>query len=183
MQSLTKSSKKLYQDYKNKIIDILLFGSIVKSKFKISDIDIAIILKNVKEIEILNLMKNISLYYKNEKIHLNLLLVENILNNPLFKTLLEEGVSLIDNKPLHVKLGYNSGSIFSLNLTKLSKSKKVLFSYALHDKKDKKGILHRFNGKEIGRAVFFIPIDFIDEFKEFLEIWNVDYYVMKVLKS
>ena len=73
MQSLTKSSKKLYQDYKNKIIDILLFGSIVKSKFKISDIDIAIILKNVKEIEILNLMKNISLYYKNEKIHLNLL--------------------------------------------------------------------------------------------------------------
>tara|TARA_Y100000310_G_C20416997_1_gene684813 strand:+ start:279 stop:827 length:549 start_codon:yes stop_codon:yes gene_type:complete len=182
METLLKSSKKLYQDYKGKIIDVLLFGSLAKNKFKPNDIDIAIILKNTKEKELLNLMGKFSKYF-NKKTHLNLLIIETILKNPLFKTLIDEGISLLDNKQLNQKLGYESGAIFSLNLTKLEKSKKVLFSYALHGKKDNEGILKKLNGKEIGRAVFFIPVKFTGEFKQFLEVWNVDVYMMKVLKG
>lgn len=182
MENLLKSSKKLYQNYKSKIIDVLLFGSLAKNKFKPEDIDIAIILKSTKESELLDLMEKFSKYF-NRKIHLNLIIIETIFTNPLFKTLIDEGISLLDNKSLHQKLGYESGAIFSLNLTRLEKSKKVLFSYALHGKKDQEGILKKLNGKEIGRAVFLIPIKFIDEFKQFLEVWNVDFYLMKILKS
>ena len=97
--------------------------------------------------------------------------------------MIDEGISLIDNKQLYQKLGYESGAIFSLNLTKLDKSKKVLFSYALHGKKDREGILKNMEGKEIGRAVVFIPIKYVDDFKEFLETWNINFYMMKILKS
>ena len=182
MEILAKNSKKLCLRYKDKIVDVVLFGSMAKNKFKPRDIDIAVILKDTNESEILDLREKFDKYFDKE-IHLNLVIIGTIFGNPLFKTLVDEGISLIDSKPVYQKLGYESGAIFSLNLTKLEKSKKVLFSYALHGKKDREGILKSTNGKEIGRAVVFIPVKFIGEFKEFLENWNVDFYMMKILKS
>src|SRR3989344_8035899 len=105
IQDYLKSSKKLYQNYKDKIIDILLFGSSVKGKYNPKDIDIAIILKNTKEPEIISLIGKFGIYF-NKETHLNLVIIETILQNPLLKTLLEEGISLIDQKQLHNKLGY-----------------------------------------------------------------------------
>lgn len=182
MEILSKNSKKLYQKYKNRIIDILVFGSAIKGKFEPTDIDIAIILKNTKESELPSLRQEFNKHF-DKKIHLNLMGIETIFENLLFKTLINEGISLITNKPLHQKMGYESKAIFSLNLSKLKKSKKVLFSYALHGKKDKKGMLDSMNGKEIGRAVLLIPVQQADNFKEFLENWNVDFYMMKILKE
>ncbi len=181
MENYLKSSKKLYRDYKTKIIDIVIFGSSVKGKYLPADIDIAVILKNTKESEFIDLIEKFNSYF-DRKVHLNLLAIETAFQNSLFKTLLEEGISLIDQKPLYKKLGYEPGCIFSINLTKLDKSKKVLFSYALHGKNKQKGILSSLNGGEIGRAVLFIPISYTEEFKAFLELWNVDFYMMKILK-
>lgn len=182
METLLKSSKKLYQNYQNKVIDLLLFGSFAKNKTGPRDIDIAVILKNTKESEFLSLNEELAKFF-DKKVHLNLVLIDTMLSNQLFKTLMTEGVSLLDNKPLSQKLGYESGAIFSLNLTGLEKSKKVLFSYALHGKKNQDGILKKVSGKEIGRAVLLIPVNFAEEFRQFLEEWNVDFYMIKILKS
>ncbi|MBI4155139.1 nucleotidyltransferase domain-containing protein, partial [Candidatus Woesearchaeota archaeon] len=65
MENYLKSSKKLYQNYKDKIIDIVLFGSSVKGKYSPADIDIAIILKNVKESEFIILIKKFNIYFYN----------------------------------------------------------------------------------------------------------------------
>ena len=163
-------------------MDIVLFGGFAKGKFDSLDIDLAIILKYTKEKELFDLMKKFSAFFSKD-VHLNLVLIETALNNPLLKTLINEGISLIDSNPLYKKIGYESGAIFSLNLTKLKKSTKVLFSYALHGHKNNEGELKRTKGKEIGRAVMFIPSQFIDEFKQFLELWDVEFYFMKVLKD
>ena len=171
--------KKLLRKYKE-INDIYIFGSFVKGKFKPTDIDLAIVLKNTKQSELLTIRKKFDFYFS-EKVHLNLILMENLFNNALFKTLLEEGYSLLNNNFLYERLDYKSGAIFSFDLSRLKKSKKVLFSYALHGKKKESGILSRLNGKRIGKAVIFIPVDYMDEFKQFLELWNVEYYMMKVL--
>ncbi len=179
---MIKNSKKLFQKYKDKIIDIVLFGSLAKNKINPNDIDIAIILKNTKESEMLDLMKNFGTFFDN-KTHLNILLIETIFANSLFITLLSEGISLIDNKQLYEKLNYDSGTIYSLDISKMKKNKKVLFSYALHGNKNQKGILTKINGKLIGRLVVFIPVKFTDDFKDFLELWGVDYYRMDVLKK
>ena len=182
MENYLKSSKKLYQDYEDKVIDIVLFGSSAKGKYSPIDVDIAVILKNTKESEFIDLIEKFGAYF-DKKTHLNLLAIETSLQNNLFKTLLEEGISLTNQEPLHKKIGYQSGYIFSINLTKLNKSKKVLFSYALHGKNKQEGILNNLKGKEIGRAVFFIPIYNTEEFKEFLELWGTSFYTMKILKG
>ena len=56
MEILAKNSKKLYLRYEDKIVDVVLFGSVAKNKLKPKDIDVAIILKNTKESEILDLI-------------------------------------------------------------------------------------------------------------------------------
>ena len=47
----------------------------------------------------------------------------------------------------------------------------------------KKGVLDSMKGTEIGKAVFYIPISHLDDFKSFLEQWNVNFYMMKILKE
>lgn len=182
MEHLKQSSNKLYQKYKDIILDIVLFGSCVKNKLNPADIDVAVILKNTKETEILGLMNLFDSFF-DEGTHLNILLIETIFINPLFKNLLNEGVSLLDNRALYERFGYESGSVFSFNLTKLEKSKKVLFYYALRGKKNQEGLLKKSNGKIIGRSVVYIPVNFVDDFKEFLEEHNIDFYRMDILKT
>src|SRR3989344_6669611 len=109
MEILKENSKRLYQDYKEKIIDILLFGSFIKNKLKPEDIDIAVLLKNTKQKELLVLREKFASFFE-VQVHLNLIMIEDILENALFKTLLEEGTSLISGIPLYKKIGYSSGA-------------------------------------------------------------------------
>lgn len=180
-KSLIRSSVQLYLKYKSKVIDLVLFGSSAKNKFNPHDIDIAVLLKNTKEAELPALMKGFSSFF-DKTIHLNPLLVETLFNNPLFNTLLKEGISLLDQKPLYEKLGYESGALFSFNLTRLKKSQKVLFSYALHGKKGQEGILKKVKGRLLGRLVVFVPVNEIEEFRRFLESWQIEFYRMDILK-
>jgi len=176
---LKKNSSRIYQKYKDNIVDIISFGSAVKGSLNPGDIDVAVILKKTDEYQLAELRSKFN--FENT-VHLNLVLMENIFDTPLFKVLLTEGISLLDGKTLRNKLGLDAGSIFSINLVKLPKSKKVLFYYALQGKKETKGLLKNVNGKIIGRSVMFVSVEFVAEFKEFLESWNVDYYRMDVLK-
>src|SRR3989344_6492371 len=105
MEVLKESSKRLYQDYKERIIDILLFGSFIKNKLKPEDIDIAVLLKNTKQKELLILREKFASFFE-VKVHLNLIMIEDILENALFKALLEEGFSLMNDKPLSERIGY-----------------------------------------------------------------------------
>jgi len=176
---LKKSSSRIYQKYKDTIVDIILFGSAVKGSLKPNDIDVAVILKKTDEYQLADLRSEFN--FENS-VHLNLVLMENIFDTPLFKVLLSEGISLLDGKTLRAKLGVDAGTIFSVNLVKLQKSKKVLFYYALQGKKGIGGLLENVKGKLIGRSVVFIPVEYVAEFKDFLESWNVDYYRMDVLR-
>ena len=182
MEALQKISRKLLQNYKGKILDIIAFGSSVREKFRPGDIDIAVVLKSVAEQDLGNLRKEAEKIFT-IPVHLNLYRLEDIYCSEIYRTFLEEGVSLVDLKPLHQKMGLESGSIFSVDVRHLPKSKKVLFSYALHGKQKRAGALSAAGGREVGRAVFYIPISHVDEFKEFLELWKAEFFMMKILKE
>ncbi len=182
LQRLKKSSKGLCRKYKNKVVDVLLFGSAIKGKFEPEDIDIAIILRNTKQEELIKERNEIAKFF-DKKVHLNLILIETLIENPIFKTLIEEGYSLLSSKKLCYRLGYESAVIFMFGLKKLSNSKKVLFSYALHGKNGREGMIQKTNSKELGKAVILTPTEKQEEFKSFLDSWQIDYRIMMVLKS
>src|SRR3989338_1107614 len=110
LESLKKNSKILFNKYKDKIIDIVLFGSYAKGKIKPEDIDICIILKNKDDFA-----ENLYSEFRDlfgEDAHYNWLSVSSLFEESLTSTLLEEGFSLIKDKPLHESLGYSSSYIF-----------------------------------------------------------------------
>lgn len=76
---------------------------------------------------------------------------------------------------------YKEQTLFSFQLKGFSNSKKVLFSYALHGKGREKGILDKLKAHEFGRAVLLIPKNNTVEFREFLDLWDVEYKLKEVL--
>ncbi|MFH0978005.1 MAG: nucleotidyltransferase domain-containing protein [Candidatus Woesearchaeota archaeon] len=172
----------MYQEYDKNIVDVILFGSVARGKDVTHDTDVAIILKNTEALKILELQKKFNAFFP-QRTHLNLVLIENILSNVLYRTLLLEGFSLLTGKRLCEQVGFSSGALISFSLVSLEKSKKVLFYYALHGKKKHGGLLRERNGRILARNVIFVPLEAQDEFQDFFEQWAVEYYLMKILRT
>ena len=179
-QELEKISKRLYKKYREKIVDIFLFGSCVKGKLRPNDLDLAVLFKNSDS----QFSQKIYSEFKKEtdkEIHYNGYNIEEIFSLSIFSTLLEEGYSLIHNRYLSELMGYEASMIFNFNLKNLTKSKKVLFSYALHGHNSNEVMLKKLGGKIFGKAVVIIPESKVEEFREFFELWDIDFEAKKVL--
>mgnify|MGYP001560026122 CR=1 FL=1 len=129
LESLKSISKKFIK--KEKIFDIVLYGSTVKGKEEERDVDLLIIfedleLKKRTEISqdfksnIKSIVKNLDVKTINLKefFDINFLARQNILI---------EGISLIDDLPISNRLGFEGFSIFSYNL----KNKFLISDYQL----------------------------------------------------
>jgi len=179
------SKSKKYKKNKE-IFDIVLYGSLVRRKRKVNDIDILFIFYQLplkerliitqqfkKEI---STIRNIDI----KTINLDELFSKNFLAK---QGVLIEGISLIDNKPFSEKIGFNGFGLFSYKTTQLSNTEKVRFSYALNGRRKEIGFLERVEGKKIGNGVFLIPIKNSELFYEFLEKWKIEFKIKKILVS
>lgn len=154
------------------ILDIILFGSIVKGKTEPNDIDICIIFKEKIDKELILNLNN-----KFEKVHFSILTAKNFFINPhaLIRTLLFEGISLITNKKLSEIYGMKSYSLFSYNIKNLPNSKKVRLLYLLKGRRNENGVVKDFDGEFVGTNAFIIPVEKDKEMLEILEMWEVKF--------
>jgi len=179
------SKSKKYKKNKE-IFDIVLYGSLVRRKRKVNDIDILFIFYQLplkerliitqqfkKEI---STIRNIDI----KTINLDELFSKNFLAK---QGVLIEGISLIDNKPFSEKIGFNGFGLFSYKTTQLSNTEKVRFSYALNGRRKEIGFLERVEGKRVGNGAFLIPIKNLELFYEFLEKWKIEFKIKKILVS
>lgn len=180
LENLERNSKILLKNYQNEITDVIVFGSVLKEKSRPKDVDICILFKGISQESVGKILSEIKNKFA-EKVHISWMFADDMFANALSKTLIEEGYSLNKGRFLHEILGYESGAIFSFRLDKLKKNQKVLFSYALHGKKKGEGMLEMTNGSELGRATIFIPIGKSEDFREFLERWDINFKMRKVL--
>ncbi|MDD5651620.1 MAG: nucleotidyltransferase domain-containing protein [Candidatus Nanoarchaeia archaeon] len=163
--------KKIFSKRKD-ILDVILFGSIVKGKTNPNDIDICIIFKEKIDKELIrDLNKNF------ENVHFSILTADNFFKNPhaLIRTLLFEGESIITNKKISEIYGLKAYSLFTYDIKKLDNSKKVRFLYLLKGRRNEIGIVKEFNGNFIGSGSFIIPIEKDKEMLEILEMWEIKF--------
>ncbi|MBT4376126.1 nucleotidyltransferase domain-containing protein [archaeon] len=180
LKLLTSESKKL----KNKeIFDIVIYGSSVKGKRKINDIDIIFIFNNFpleKRLEITQKFKS--------KINLKNLDIKSINLKELFdKTFLArqgiilEGISLLDGKPFSKKLGFEGFTLFTYNTSKLSNTEKVKLTFALNGRREEKGLITKLDSKKLGNGKILVPIRNSNLFLEFLETRNIEFKLEQLL--
>lgn len=149
LKNLSKLKNKLKPFLRRKdVIDIVLFGSVVKGKALPRDVDAAIISESDIKPDI-------------EGFHISLLKPLEFLRDPptLATTLLKEGYSLRTGRSFSENFRFKSKVLFIYNLTSLSNSEKVRMVNNLRGKDGAKGLVEEYGGEWLSNSVF---ISFLD---------------------
>ncbi len=179
----TKLRNNLKKIVKNKgILDIILFGSLVRGKVKPNDVDVVIIFKNKAD-------KNLEYKIKGELENYfnNLSLISKTMNgllHPSFDardSIFFEGISLLFNDKISERYGLSSLGMFKYSFKNWSQLEKTKFYYALNGRGGKKGVLRILNCIKISDNLILAPLEKIEEMKEFLESWEISYAYIPIL--
>jgi predicted nucleotidyltransferase len=167
---------------KEEIVDIVLFGSVIRGKDKPNDIDILIIF-NKKE----NLETSYILRKRLEKLGLKVNITTksyDSLTSGDFKAkedILSQGYSIAKNDFLSESFGYSNFILFKYSLTEFSNSKRIRFHYSLRGRYGNKGIIKELNAIKFSDSILLSTIQNSEEMKDFLELWGVNFVSMPIL--
>ena len=172
---LESESKKFYLKNKDRILDVVLFGSLVRGKDKPKDIDILLIFKEKKDLEITHRLRKIL----EQKIKIDVE-VTSINYNKLFDTKLKiresfltEGYSLINKRGIAEGLGFANKVLFNYNLKGKSKSQRMRFYYSLYGRThDQEGMLGMLFAKTFSETLILCPVESANELEEYFGSWN-----------
>ena len=178
---LKNNLKKLIKNVKE-LDDIIVFGSITRGKTKPKDIDILVLFKNKvdKDVEYM-IRKELEKFYSNISI---ISKTRESLFDPSFdarESILFEGISLLSNKILANKYGLSALGMFKYNFKDWNQLKKIKFYHILNGRSGKAGLLLNLNCIRISDNLILVPIDKIEEFKEFLALWDLEYTYIPLL--
>jgi len=166
---------------KNRIFDVILFGSSARGKLNPKDIDLCIIINDSdekKSIELVNSLGRLC------DAHITILTLGALISgNTLAKTLFNEGYSIKNSRLLAENIGFKNKSIFIYTLKKFSPSKRVQFHYLLKGRHGAKGILKEAEGSFMGSGSIIVPVSKEDLLKQVFDKWNVDYKIKRALIS
>ena len=181
---LISESKKFSK--KNKIFDIIIYGSSVKGKLDSNDLDILIIFEDNPLKERLEIIQDFKTHLKSDKkldiktINLRELFQKEFLAK---QGVIIEGYSLLHNQQFSETLGFKGYSLFTYSLRNLDHNKKTKFTYALIGRRGEKGILKQIDAISLGKGAFKIPIKNSIIFEDFLKNWNINYKREEILEA
>ena len=178
---LHKKAKELYKKYKKEIIDIVVFGSFVKGKILPKDVDICIVFReNINE----NFSRKVEdSLGKKLKVHISSLLIDNFFSKPhsLAKTLLKEGISLINKQSLSENLGFSQNVLYAYSLKNKKQTDKTKIVYVLKGRNKKQGFVSASGGRWLADNCFIVPVNADNEIIKILNKWQVKYERQNVL--
>lgn len=152
------------------ILDIIVFGSLVKGKALPRDVDIAIITS--KETSI-----------KKDNYHISVLKPEDFfVDSPsIITTLLKEGYSLKNNKYLSENYGFTNKVLFKYELTAKTASEKVKIVNILHGKNKQKGMVEENKGIWLANQIFTTLPENQYLFEKLFQNLNINYTKSHIL--
>ncbi len=152
------------------IIDIILFGSMLKGKVSPQDTDIALI-------------TNKKTKYELKEFHTSIISPEEFFIDPpsLATTLLREGYSIKNNQYLAESLRFKTKFLYIYKLNKLSNSKKVKIVRILRGNKKEKGMVENYKGEWLSNQVFLIPPECDNTFEQFFITQEINFERKSIL--
>lgn len=160
------------------VVDIVLFGSVVRGKEKPGDIDVLVIFRDKVDKEV-----EYSIRKKVEKAYANVSVIsktgEGVMDESFDarESVLVEGKSLVTGKDLAGGYGLVSFGMFKYHFKGWDKLRKTKFYYALNGRGGKEGIADSLGCIKLSDSVMLVPLAEVEEFREFLESWGGLEYV------
>jgi len=180
---IQKEIKQLKEICREKdVVDAALLG--YSEKEKVNRVELVIIFKDKKpDCNNKILLKTRKIFNKKQgMVNINSLLADDLFKDNLYLRLIQNGFSIKENKFINKALNVETLLLLTYDLKTLDHSKKTLFGYALKGRKGQKGFLDSLNGSAVGRNNVLIPINKLDELKEFLKTWQVKYSIQKFMR-
>lgn len=165
------------------LVDIFIFGSAVKNKKEPSDIDIVSLFRqrDYKIIEDINYQIKKEGDRQNLAVHIEPLIVDDILQSEAYRNIIHEGFSINHMKSVQSLLHFDSFLLLRYNLKNKTPSEKVMFSYALFGREKGKGVLGELKGMELGKGSIAVPVKKEVDILSFFKQWNVDIRKQRIL--
>jgi len=171
-----------FKKNKKEIIDIILFGSIVKGKEKPKDVDILLVYKTKADLDTSYALTK-SLERLRFKVSITSKAYKDIFK-PSFiarEAVLSEGYSLINNTFVSKGLGYSNLAMFRYSLKGLSKSERMRFYYSLYGRGKEKGMLHKLKSNKFSDEIIISSVFAVEEMRVYLDSWKIRYLEMPLL--
>ena len=166
-------SRGFFKKHKSEILDIIVFGSIMRGKENPSDVDVLIVFKN-------EVNKNIEYEFKRLFSNINLQIIsktESSVKEQSFSardSIFFEGYSLIRRIYLADEKGYASLGLFYYQTRNLSNVQKTKFYYAFNGR-NSPGFAKELNCIKISDNLIGVNLEYIEKAKGFFEYWKIDY--------
>ncbi len=177
---LFKTARDLAKQNKS-IQDVILFGSFVKGKRKVNDIDVLVLFDDVvdKSIE-REFKKKISFSSSDYVLDINSVTVDEFRSESFIakEGIFLEGISLLRKKTISEEQGFFSIAIIKYNLDNVKGSKRTRLYYALNGRNDQEGFLKKLSAKRFSRNSILFHYEHIEEVKQFFESWDVEIQII-----
>jgi len=179
---LNKAAKQFFKTHKDALMDIILFGSLMRGKEKPSDIDVLLIFNNAVN-------KNIEYEFRNilSKIEKNVSIVSRTKADykiPSFDAregLLFEGYSIGGSKFVAEEFGFKSMGLFIYQTKNLSNAEKTRFYYAMNGRTNTKGFIAQSGSIRLSDNMLVFDLSAVEDAKEFFQEWHIDYKFVPIL--
>lgn len=164
------------------IKDIFMFGSAIRGKEHPNDIDILLLFKNKvdKNIEytvrtiLQKYLKNISIISK----------TEHTMMDEAFdarESMLFEAKSLLTGKNVAQQYGFSAFGLCKYTFGTWTLLQKTKFYHALNGRGKETGIIQKLEGIKLSDSVILVPLEYIEQFRAFLEYWKLEYTYVPIL--
>ncbi len=187
-QELLKNKKfreiidKFAKKNKAKLLDIALFGSLVRGKEKPEDIDLLLLFKDKEDLELAySLRKGL------EELGLNFSITTKTydsLTSGNFlarESFLSEGYSLKKDRPISEEFGFRQFMLFKYELKNFSQSQRMRFQYSLYGRNKAVGMLKEFSMIKFSDQILLSPTINSEKVKEYLKSWSIKFEEMPIL--
>jgi len=165
------------------LVNIFIIGSALKGKEKPNDVDLITVFrdKDYGRFEEINYkIKKIG-DDANLKLHIEPLLVDNLINQEISSFVLHEGFSIKDMGFVNDIIGFESYLLITYDLDGKTASDKVRFSYALYGRKKGEGFIKELKGKSVGKGALMVPVGKQSGIHDFFGQWGVSYKEKRML--
>lgn len=180
---LKSELKNFLRQNNESLIDIILFGSSMKGKDSPKDLDIILLFKDKKDINL-----SYALSQKIKKLGLNPEIVDKTYNE-LFQNsfiareaVLSEGFSIKNERFIANGLGYIIYFLFKYDLKKFNKSERMRFYYGLYGRSQNQvGVLAELKAVKFSDTVIFCPLENVYKMKSFFENLKINFVEFPII--
>ena len=174
--------KNWWKQHQKEILDIIIFGSVMRGKRMPKDIDILLLFKEKENLETAYVLRK-KLQKIQPEINVTTKTYQSVMSKSFLarEAYLSEGYSLIMKKWVAEAWGYTPYTLFKYRLKGWPQSKRMQFQYSLYGRNKEGGMVKMLKLVKFADTIILSPRERTEETRAYLTQWNMTFQEFPIL--